>query len=66
MIVASSGSVASPFQSSLSGVLAVGNVRGGSVKPVTSVVGEGSVVVQAVHASLTKRAGASFEHALLP
>ncbi|MBS0374624.1 MAG: FAD-dependent oxidoreductase [Proteobacteria bacterium] len=40
------------FQSSLSGVFAVGDVRSGSVKRVASAVGEGSVVVQAIHARL--------------
>jgi thioredoxin reductase (NADPH) len=38
------------FQASLPGVFAVGDVRSGSVKRVASAVGEGSVVVQAVHA----------------
>jgi thioredoxin reductase (NADPH) len=37
------------FQSSLPGVFSVGDVRSGSVKRVASAVGEGSVVVQAVH-----------------
>jgi thioredoxin reductase (NADPH) len=37
------------FQTSLAGVFAVGDVRSGSVKRVASAVGEGSVVVQAVH-----------------
>jgi thioredoxin reductase (NADPH) len=41
-----------PFQTSLPGVFAVGDVRSGSVKRVASAVGEGSVVVQAVHARL--------------
>lgn len=48
------------FQTSLPGVFAVGDVRSGSVKRVASAVGEGSVVVQAVHArlaSLRKEAG---------
>lgn len=40
------------FQTSLPGVFAVGDVRSGSVKRVASAVGEGSVVVQAVHARL--------------
>jgi thioredoxin reductase (NADPH) len=40
------------FQISSPGVLAVGDVRSGSVKRVASAVGEGSVVVQAVHARL--------------
>jgi thioredoxin reductase (NADPH) len=33
-------------------VFAVGDVRSGSVKRVASAVGEGSVVVQAIHARL--------------
>jgi thioredoxin reductase (NADPH) len=40
------------FQTSLAGVFAVGDVRSGSVKRVASAVGEGSVVVQAIHARL--------------
>ena len=40
------------FQTSLAGVFAVGDVRSGSVKRVASAVGEGSVVVQAVHARI--------------
>ena len=39
----------SPFETSRPGVYAVGDVRSGSVKRVASGVGEGSVVVQAVH-----------------
>jgi thioredoxin reductase (NADPH) len=39
----------SPYQTSLPGVFAVGDVRSGSVKRVASAVGEGSVVVQDVH-----------------
>jgi thioredoxin reductase (NADPH) len=42
----------SPYQTSLPGVYAVGDVRSGSVKRVASAVGEGSVVVQAVHGYL--------------
>jgi thioredoxin reductase (NADPH) len=41
-----------PFQTSLPGVFAVGDVRSGSVKRVASAVGDGSVVVQAIHARL--------------
>ncbi len=41
--------VLSPYQTSLPGVFAVGDVRNGSVKRVASAVGEGSVVVSAVH-----------------
>jgi thioredoxin reductase (NADPH) len=40
---------ASPFQTSEPGIFAGGDVRSGSVKRVASAVGEGSVVVQAVH-----------------
>jgi thioredoxin reductase (NADPH) len=43
---------ASPYETSLPGVFAVGDVRSGSVKRVASAVGEGSVVVQAVHTYL--------------
>ena len=41
-----------PFQTNLAGVFAVGDVRSGSIKRVASAVGEGSVVVQAIHARL--------------
>jgi thioredoxin reductase (NADPH) len=40
------------FQTTAPGVFAVGDVRSGSVKRVASSVGEGSVVVQAIHARL--------------
>lgn len=40
------------FETSLSGVFAVGDVRSGSVKRVASAVGEGSVVIQQVHRHL--------------
>ncbi len=40
------------FQTNMPGVFAVGDVRAGSVKRVASAVGEGSVVVQAIHARL--------------
>ena len=49
--------VLSPFQTSHPGVFAVGDVRGGSVKRVASAVGEGSVVVQAVHRYLAETRG---------
>jgi thioredoxin reductase (NADPH) len=39
----------SPFVTTTPGIFAVGDVRSGSVKRVASGVGEGSVVVQAVH-----------------
>ena len=40
---------ATPYQSSRPGIYAVGDVRAGSVKRVASGVGEGSVVIAAVH-----------------
>ncbi len=48
-----SGVVRSPFQTSQPGIFAVGDVRSGSVKRVASAVGEGSVVIQAVHSFLS-------------
>jgi thioredoxin reductase (NADPH) len=50
--LADGGSGVSPYATSLPGVFAVGDVRSGSVKRVASAVGEGSVVVQAVHTHL--------------
>jgi len=44
----------SPLESSLPGFFVVGDVRRGSVKRVASAVGEGSVVVSAVHAFLAE------------
>jgi thioredoxin reductase (NADPH) len=44
-----SGDSVSPYATSRPGVYAVGDVRSGSVKRVASGVGEGSVVVQAIH-----------------
>ncbi len=41
------------LESSLPGVLAVGDVRHGSVKRVASAVGEGSIAIQLVHRLLT-------------
>lgn len=43
------GDGCSPFETSRPGLFAVGDVRSGSVKRVASGVGEGSVVIQAVH-----------------
>jgi thioredoxin reductase (NADPH) len=43
----------SPFATSVEGIFAVGDVRSGSVKRVASAVGEGSVVVQAIHQYLS-------------
>ena len=40
------------FETSVPGLFAVGDVRAGSVKRVASAVGEGSVVISAVHAFL--------------
>ncbi len=42
-----------PFESSMPGVFAVGDVRHGSTKRVASAVGEGSVAIQQVHQYLT-------------
>lgn len=50
---ASDGSaLASPFATTRPGIFAIGDVRSGSVKRVASSVGEGSVVIQAVHSFL--------------
>lgn len=46
--------VLSPYQTSQPGIFAVGDVRSGSVKRVASAVGEGSVVVHAVHRYLAE------------
>ena len=45
-------SSASPLESSVSGVFAVGDVRSGSVKRVGGAIGEGAQVVQAIHGFL--------------
>lgn len=42
-------SAPSPYETALPGIFAVGDVRAGSVKRVASGVGEGSVVISAVH-----------------
>jgi len=47
----------SPYATSRAGVYAVGDVRSGSVKRVASGVGEGSVVVQAIHRFLNPAPG---------
>jgi thioredoxin reductase (NADPH) len=52
-ITSGSERVAHIFETSLSGVFAVGDVRHGSVKRVASAVGEGSVVIQELHRYLT-------------
>ena len=43
-----------PYETSIPGVFAVGDVRHGSIKRVASAVGEGSVVIQGVHTYLAK------------
>jgi thioredoxin reductase (NADPH) len=45
---------ASPYASSIQGIFAVGDVRANSVKRVASGVGEGSVVVHAIHGWLSE------------
>jgi thioredoxin reductase (NADPH) len=47
----------SPYATTKPGIFAVGDVRSGSVKRVASSVGEGSVVVQAVHHYLVPTPG---------
>ncbi len=47
----------SPFATTKPGIFAVGDVRSGSVKRVASSVGEGSVVIQAVHRYLLPEPG---------
>lgn len=49
---ATGASKSNPYETSNPGVFAVGDVRSGSVKRVASAVGEGSVVVAAIHAYL--------------
>lgn len=44
-----------PYETTVPGLFAVGDVRSGSVKRVASAVGEGSVVVSQVHAFLSER-----------
>jgi thioredoxin reductase (NADPH) len=54
IVIDGSGPAPSPFQTSQPGMFAVGDVRSGSVKRVASAVGEGAVVVQAVHRYLAE------------
>lgn len=61
VLTGSEVTVASPerreaFETSMSGVFAVGDVRAGSVKRVASAAGEGAMVTQQIHAKLTRRA----------
>jgi thioredoxin reductase (NADPH) len=51
-----------PFESSVPGFFAVGDVRRGSVKRVANSVGEGSAVMSAVHAYLAEEAAAEAAH----
>ncbi|GAA0471001.1 FAD-dependent oxidoreductase [Parasphingorhabdus litoris] len=53
----------SPYMTSRAGVVAVGDVRSGSVKRVASGVGEGSVVIQAVHKYLSDQKEAEMQRA---
>lgn len=52
------GTARSPYETESEGLFAVGDVRSGSVKRVASGVGEGSVVVQAIHRFLEERRAA--------
>lgn len=45
----------SPYETSVPGIFAIGDVRSGSVKRVASAVGEGSVVITWAHQFLTKQ-----------
>ena len=51
----------SPYEASLPGIFAVGDVRAGSTKRVASGVGEGSVVVSSVHKYLEARRASAAE-----
>lgn len=53
----------SPYMTSRPGIVAVGDVRSGSVKRVASGVGEGSVVIQAVHKYLSDQKEAEAKRA---
>lgn len=54
-VVCGGDGTASEYQTSQPGIFAVGDVRAGSVKRCASAVGEGSIVVSAVHAALGGR-----------
>lgn len=47
--------LSSPYATQVPGIFTVGDVRSGSVKRVASAVGEGSVVVSAIHAYLAEQ-----------
>ncbi|HWC10006.1 MAG TPA: FAD-dependent oxidoreductase [Acidimicrobiales bacterium] len=55
-----------PLETSLPGVLAVGDVRHGSVKRVASAVGEGSVAIQILHRLLHGSGAPGRQHRLVP
>jgi thioredoxin reductase (NADPH) len=44
-----------PFETSLPGVFAVGDIRHGSIKRVASAVGEGSIAIRLIHEYLSQR-----------
>ena len=44
-----------PFETSVPGVFAVGDVRSGSIKRVAAAVGDGSSAVRSVHRALARR-----------
>lgn len=48
-----------PFETSVPGIMAVGDVRSGSIKRVAAAVGEGSSAISSVHAALATRAAPS-------
>ena len=58
-IAAGGDRIPMPFETSLPGVFAVGDVRQGSARRVAPAVGEGSVVVQQVHHYLDAEAAAA-------
>jgi len=60
-MVATEHSPASPYATSKDGIFAVGDVRAGSVKRVASAVGEGSVVIAAVHQFLERERRSELE-----
>jgi thioredoxin reductase (NADPH) len=62
-VTAAGDAASSPYATTRPGIFAVGDVRAGSIKRVASSVGEGSVVVQAVHQFL---AAASQDASLIP
>ena len=53
-VITGKAAKASPFETNLPGVFAVGDVRSGSIKRVASAVGEGSVAIAAVHQHLAR------------